>query len=144
MKNKYVICGCTFTSNREDIMPVLGITNSYGGDETNCYFDNSPYDIKACYGMPFEIKPIITETENHLNEIRDMLLNQTRGEAEAILLSENGLIIVKDWEYFTYQVQPLRGFTGEEPTVHDMVDFVEFDGCAEEYDAVMEFIASVF
>lgn len=141
MKDKYFMCGATVNEDCE-IVPVYGITNSIDG-LSSIYFDNSPYNIRAVYGIEEELRPLEEPKDVTVRKIAEMIQKNARGKASTILTGEQGLLVIESLEDFKVQVQPFKGFTGNEPVKEYYVDYVELDDDAEEYEDVMELMYSL-
>ena len=137
---RYLICGWAI-NDANFIVPVVGqVSNQPNVEVSDLFYDNAPNDPMVVYGIGVRVKSL-ADDEEKLMELQNTLLNQARGQAVAIVATENGVTLIKSWEPFVIQNQPLTSWTGDEPCVEDNVDYVILDEDSEEYEGVIELLA---
>lgn len=118
---RYFICGWAI-NDAGFIVPVVGqVSNQPNVEVSDLFYDNAPNDPMVVYGIGVRVKSL-ADDEEKLMELQNTLLKQSRGQAVAIVATEKGVTLIKSWEPFVIQNQPLTSWTGDEPCVEDNVD----------------------
>ena len=127
---RYFICGWAINDDGF-IVPVVGqVSNQPNVEVSDLFYDNAPNDPMVVYGIGVRVKSL-ADDEEKLMELQNTLLKQSRGQAVAIVATEKGVTLIKSWEPFVIQNQPLTSWTGDEPCVEDNVDYVILDEDSE-------------
>lgn len=122
------------------------------GNSYDLYYNNDPYGIINFYGFKgLQFKAIETEhvvEENHKGVIKEAseeytyaveaLKRRLRGDAVGIAFLEDGLLIIKDTEYFSATIQPTRLGEGEEIEYKQFVDISEVDDMSSELEELCD------
>ncbi|MCI9050332.1 MAG: hypothetical protein HFI05_00170 [Lachnospiraceae bacterium] len=128
------------------------IAKESGDGAYDLYYNNDPYGIINFYGFrDLRFKPIETECTIAVNEgsvlknnseeyiyAVEALKRKLRGEAVGIAFLEDGFLIIKDAEYFTAVIQPIRLGEREEIEYKQFIDVSEVDDMSSDLEELCD------
>ena len=137
---RFFICGWAI-NDANFVVPIIGQTSNQPDVElSDLFYDNAPSDPMVVYGVSARVRSLTDDAEL-LDQLQDTLINQIRGQAVAIVATDKGVMLIKSWEPFIVQHQPLTSWADDAPCIEDNVDYVILDEESEEYESVMELLS---
>lgn len=138
MRNEYVKCGYALT-NDGDVADLLGITNSKG--QTDLYYNNEPYGIVNVFiDSKVEVKDI-TGNPVEAQGLASILVERKLGDLAGIVLLEDKILCIRDFEYFYGELRNIDTYMNDEPEKLDSyTDTMEFEDDSDDFEVVAELL----